>query len=81
MSQQPESSAESAASHEEQPYDMETLCRERDEYIDKWKRAQADLANLRRRTQSDIDAAVRRSQAQLLDGLLRAVDHLERALA
>jgi molecular chaperone GrpE len=65
----------------DEPYDMEDLCRERDELRDKWARAQADYANLRRRTQADIEAAVRRSQQGLLDGLLLAIDHLELALA
>ena len=65
----------------DEPYDMEDLCRERDELRDKWARAQADYANLRRRTQADINAAVRRSQQGLLDGLLLAIDHLELALA
>jgi molecular chaperone GrpE len=64
-----------------EPYDMEELCRERDDLRDKWTRAQADYANLRRRTQADINAAVRRSQQGLLDGLLLAIDHLELALA
>jgi len=70
-----------AAPASDEPYDMEELCRERDELRDKWARAQADYANLRRRTQADIEAAVRRSQQGLLDGLLLAIDHLELALA
>lgn len=54
---------------------------ERDDAIARWQRAQADFQNLRRRTQSDIDAAVRRSQQSLLEGLLIAIDQLELALA
>lgn len=54
---------------------------ERDDAIARWQRAQADFQNLRRRTQSDIDAAVRRSQQGLLEGLLIAIDQLELALA
>jgi molecular chaperone GrpE len=55
--------------------------RQRDEYLARWQRAQADFQNLRRRTQSDIDAAVRRSQQGLLEGILLALDQLELALA
>ena len=77
--EQPERGETSETSGE--PYDMEELCRERDELREKWARSQADYANLRRRTQADINAAVRRSQQGLLDGLLLAVDHLELALA
>ncbi|MBK8179430.1 MAG: nucleotide exchange factor GrpE [Planctomycetes bacterium] len=55
--------------------------RARDEHLARWQRAQADFQNLRRRTQSDIDAAVRRSQQGLLEGILLAIDQLELALA
>jgi molecular chaperone GrpE len=54
--------------------------RERDEAIAQLKRAQADFQNLRRRTQGEIDQAVRRSQQRLLEELLLAIDHLELAL-
>ena len=65
----------------EEASELERVTRERDDYLDKWKRAQADFANLRRRTGADIEAAVRRSQQGLLEGMLLAIDHLELALA
>jgi molecular chaperone GrpE len=60
---------------------LEELKRERDDSIARWQRAQADFQNLRRRTQADIDAAVRRSQQSLLEGILLAIDQLDLALA
>jgi molecular chaperone GrpE len=65
----------------DQAAEIERLTLERDDYLDKWKRTQADYANLRRRTAADIEAAVRRSQQGLLEGLLLAIDHLDLALA
>ncbi len=56
------------------------LTRERDDYLARWQRAQADFQNLRRRTMSDIDAAVRRSQQSILEGMLLAIDQLDLAL-
>jgi molecular chaperone GrpE len=61
--------------------ELEEITRERDDYIGRWQRAQADFQNLRRRTQSDIDMAVRRSQQSLLEGILLAIDQLDLALA
>jgi molecular chaperone GrpE len=62
------------------PEDLEQVQREREEFLAGWKRSQADYQNLRRRTQSDIEAAVRRSQQRVFEGLLLALDHLELAL-
>lgn len=59
---------------------IEELVRERDEYLENWKRARADYQNLRRRLQSDIDAAVSKARAGLLSELLLVVDSLEMAL-
>ncbi len=55
--------------------------RERDEHLANWKRAQADYQNLRRRLQTDIDAAVQRAKKPLLQNLLLVLDYLEMALA
>ena len=57
------------------------LRRERDEYLASWQRSQADYQNLRRRLQSDIDAAVQRAQVPLVQDLLLVMDYLEMALA
>lgn len=61
--------------------DTDALVRERDEYLASWNRAVADYQNLRRRLQSDIDAAVARRKAALLGDLLLVLDYLDMALA
>jgi len=71
-----ESSASDAAT-----MDAGSLASERDEYLANWKRAAADYQNLRRRLQSDIDAAVARRKASLLGDLLLVLDYLDMALA
>jgi molecular chaperone GrpE len=55
--------------------------KQRDEHLASWQRAQADYQNLRRRLQSDIDAAVQRAKAPLLSELLLVLDYLDMALA
>jgi molecular chaperone GrpE len=54
---------------------------EPDEYRARWQRAQADYKNLRRRTLSDIESAVRHATQPVLTALLSAVDHLDMALS
>lgn len=54
---------------------------QRDEYLSSWQRAQADYQNLRRRLQSDIDAATARSKAPLLADLLLVLDYLDMAIS
>jgi len=61
--------------------DVDALVRERDEYLASWKRAAADYQNLRRRLQSDVDAAVASRKAALLGDLLLVLDYLDMALA
>jgi len=61
--------------------DTDALVRERDEYLASWKRAAADYQNLRRRLQSDVDAAVARRKSALLADLLLVLDYLDMALA
>jgi molecular chaperone GrpE len=76
-----DNAAPQPGSAEELAQALADAIRERDENLARFQRAQADFQNLRRRTQSDIDAAVRRSQQALLEGLLLALDQLELALA
>jgi molecular chaperone GrpE len=64
----------------EKPSEIARLERERDEHLQNWKRATADYQNLRRRLQSDIDAASQRSKQPLLLDLLLVLDYLEMAL-
>jgi molecular chaperone GrpE len=54
--------------------------RERDEYLDLAKRAQADFENYRKRASKDIASAGARARAGLIRELLPVVDNLERAL-
>lgn len=55
--------------------------RERDELLVNWQRARADFQNLKRRTLEDIEAAVSRERATLLEETLTVLDYLDMALA
>jgi molecular chaperone GrpE len=54
--------------------------RERDEYLDLAKRAQADFENYRKRAAKEAVAAGQRAKSGLVRELLPVVDNLERAL-
>jgi molecular chaperone GrpE len=55
--------------------------RERDEYLDLARRAQADFENYRKRAAKEAAAAGERARSGLVRELLPVVDNLERALA
>jgi molecular chaperone GrpE len=55
--------------------------RERDEYLDLARRAQADFENYRKRAAKEAAAAGERARGGLVRELLPVVDNLERALA
>jgi molecular chaperone GrpE len=57
------------------------LGRERDEYLDLARRAQADFENYRKRAAKEAAAAGQRAKSGLVRELLPVVDNLERALA
>jgi molecular chaperone GrpE len=57
------------------------LQRERDEYLDLARRAQADFENYRKRAAKEAAAAGERAKSGLVRELLPVVDNLERALA
>jgi molecular chaperone GrpE len=57
------------------------LERERDEYLDLARRAQADFENYRKRAAKEAAAAGQRAKSGLVRELLPVVDNLERALA
>ena len=59
----------------------EALRAQRDEYLARWQRAQADFQNLRRRAAADLEAGLRRSMMPLLEGLLIVMDQLDMALS
>jgi molecular chaperone GrpE len=54
--------------------------RERDEYLDLAKRTKADFENFRKRMSADVLAASGRGKAEVLRGVLPALDDLERAI-
>lgn len=69
------------ARDQDAPFDAEALVAERDDYLARWQRATADYQNLKRRSASEVENAVRRSLESLLQGLLLVVDHLDLALS
>lgn len=76
----PEEARQEAEGLEPETVELQTAVRERDEMQARWQRAQADYQNLKRRTASEVEGAIRRSLEGLLHGLLLVLDHLELAL-
>ena len=66
------------AAKEEDP--LAVARRERDEYLDLARRAQADFENYRKRAAREASAAGERARGGLVRELLPVVDNLERAL-
>ena len=60
---------------------LAALQRERDEYLDLARRAQADFENYRKRAAREAAASGERAKSGLVRELLPVVDNLERALA
>jgi molecular chaperone GrpE len=58
----------------------ELLQRERDEYLENWRRVQADFQNHRRRQVLVIEAAVTGARRELFGELLLVLDYLDMAL-
>jgi molecular chaperone GrpE len=56
------------------------LSREKEEYIDKWKRALAELENYRKRSEKHIEDTKKFALENILYELLSVVDNFERAL-
>lgn len=52
-----------------------------EEYLDQWKRARADFANLKRRTEKERAELLKFANAELLAKLLPVLDDFERALS
>jgi molecular chaperone GrpE len=71
--------AESEEAESEDP--LARVERERDEYLDLARRAQADFENYRKRAAKEAAAAGQRAKSGLVRELLPVVDNLERALA
>ena len=76
--------AEEADQADEVERDLDALLadtkRERDEYLDLAKRAQADFENYRRRMSSEVQAAGARGKGELLRDVVPVLDDLERAI-
>ena len=53
---------------------------ERDQYFDQWKRTQAELENFRKRSQRELELALRYSNVPLIRELLPALDNLARSI-
>ncbi len=54
--------------------------KERDEYLDLAKRTKADFENYRKRMAADVQAAVGRGRAEVIQQVLPVLDDLERAI-
>ncbi|MFL5899737.1 MAG: nucleotide exchange factor GrpE [Solirubrobacterales bacterium] len=54
--------------------------RERDEYLELAKRAQADFENYRKRMAAEVQAAAARGKAEVIREVVSALDDLERAI-
>jgi molecular chaperone GrpE len=76
-----EEATERAGDDEEDEDPLAQLKRERDEYLDLARRAQADFENYRKRAAKEAAAAGDRAKGGLVRELLPVVDNLERALA
>src|SRR5438067_12751457 len=59
---------------------IETVARERDEYLDALQRVQAEFDNYRKRAARDQESLVARAGERLVKELLPVLDDLERAL-
>jgi molecular chaperone GrpE len=71
-----------AVDHEQEDEDpLAQAQRERDEYLDLARRAQADFENFRKRAAREAVASAQRAKSGLARELLPVVDNLERALA
>jgi molecular chaperone GrpE len=60
--------------------ELETACRERDEYLDSMRRMKAELENSRKRQERERARLVQLASERLVRELLPVLDNLERAL-
>ena len=63
-----------------EPSELETVTRERDEYLDALQRTAAEFDNYRKRAQRDRESLVALAGERLVKELLPVLDDLERAL-
>jgi molecular chaperone GrpE len=57
-----------------------TLTRERDEYLELAQRTRAEFDNYRKRVAAESDQAVLKGRAEVAEGVIGALDNLERAM-
>jgi molecular chaperone GrpE len=76
------SSGQSGADQVEQDFDalLADAHKERDEYLELARRTKADFENFRKRMTAEVQAAARRSKAQLAAEVAPVLDDLERGL-
>ena len=60
--------------------DVERLTAERDDYLDKWRRTQADFENSRKRLQREATDAATRATGRLVEDLLPVLDGCDAAI-
>lgn len=66
---------------DEQLSPLEKCEKERDEYLDGWKRAQAELANFKTRAEKEKMEAIKYSNGMLLQDLLPILNNFEQAFS
>ena len=74
------SSSEEQVEEETIVSEVQKLQEEKEELIDKWKRAVADFENYKKRTRQEITDKRKYSHFSFVQRLLEAVDNLERAI-
>jgi molecular chaperone GrpE len=78
--QQPTTSREQNDSAESLEERLQAVIAERDDYMDKWTRARADLENYRKRIQKELEEDRKYAALPLLRGILAPLDNLDRAI-
>ena len=84
--EQPEEAVKQREAGPEEPErdpaaELEAVRAERDEYLARWQRAQADYQNMRRRELTQTDERTRRAMQPLFEKMLVVLDYLDMALA
>ena len=77
----PEADADLQAAADALEIDLELLLAEREQYLDAYRRAQADFENYRKQAQKRLDDAVVRSLGGFVERLLPVLDSCDAALA
>ncbi|MGQ9586745.1 MAG: nucleotide exchange factor GrpE [Anaerolineae bacterium] len=73
--------AEEAPSPEQLRAELEEATRQREEYLDQWRRTAAEFSNFRKRIEKERAEFTRQANARLIGRLLGVLDDFERAFA